>query len=436
MVSRFHRGLALLSCALALQLISSAQAANNVYPAAEFYYPTTPCSVTVSIPIRGQLSTPCKELRFAYLLDDDLPLVGDDHSYFTGRISRGADVPESLLESVAVVLNQDSTIAMVRLVTRAPFTAGPYSHLADIEVYAEIRHACVAITFYPDTLFDGTSAVLIDSANTPQPLEAQWGWFQTIFDEPYPPPPEAVYGSYAEVKRAREDTTVTMSISCYAWQPYASLSIPIRIKPTGVSAYIVPGSIVPTESAGTNLALTAFPDSTGFWLEFSGCPGGCRGPGQPNTPETIVRFDVALSGAATGTVVIDTARFAGGQPLQFVDDCPNAYLPAFGRGRVDVGAVSVWSEDVARPSSFELLDPYPNPFNAATTIGVSLSEPAWIRIEIVNLLGQQIDVLWDGRLAAGAQEFVWTAPRAASGLYLARVRNDVESKTAKLLLLK
>lgn len=431
--------LLILGFALPWLILESALATDRIFPVSGGVYSSSPCTTPVPVPVCGTITTPAREIHFAFRVEDDLPLIGDTESRFTGRYMRGPDAPESLIGAMTVALNYDSTSIEVGFSSTTPFVTGINAHLIDLEVLADVRHYVVALSVLPDTLFDGGEATLIDTASVAHSLQVDYGWFQTIFDEWYPPPPEAVYGSYQQIKRVREDTTVTMSISYFAWEPYESISIPIRIKPIGVTAYIVPGSIITTEWAGPNnhlsYVLTAFPDSMGFWLQLYGGPRS-NSFYQPYSAKPIVRFDVAISGPGLGVVVTDTARIDGDRPLEFVDSCPNSYLPEFGRGRIDVGVVSVKSEETPLPAGFELSEPYPNPFNAATTIGLKLAEPTTVCIEIVNLLGQEVETLWDGDLSAGSHEFVWSPADVASGLYFVRAQNTTYLRTAKLLLLK
>jgi flagellar hook assembly protein FlgD len=83
----------------------------------------------------------------------------------------------------------------------------------------------------------------------------------------------------------------------------------------------------------------------------------------------------------------------------------------------------------------------PNPFNPTTTIRYALSEPGRMRLEVVDLAGRRVAVLWDGPQAAGTHTARWDGrdrhgrPLAA-GVYLTRLQAAGEVRTSKLVLAK
>ncbi|HEX9971569.1 MAG TPA: T9SS type A sorting domain-containing protein, partial [bacterium] len=86
--------------------------------------------------------------------------------------------------------------------------------------------------------------------------------------------------------------------------------------------------------------------------------------------------------------------------------------------------------------SFELHQNYPNPFNPNTTIAFSLSEETDIKLEIFNILGKQVAILFAGKLSAGQHKLNWQATDLPSGLYYAALKTESERKVIKMLLLK
>ena len=62
----------------------------------------------------------------------------------------------------------------------------------------------------------------------------------------------------------------------------------------------------------------------------------------------------------------------------------------------------------ATPSAFGLGANYPNPFNPATTIPLSVPDGAEaVDVAIYNLLGQLVRQVWSGPLAAGEHRLTW-----------------------------
>jgi spore coat protein CotH len=88
------------------------------------------------------------------------------------------------------------------------------------------------------------------------------------------------------------------------------------------------------------------------------------------------------------------------------------------------------------PSSFALAQNYPNPFNPSTTIMFSLPEQSEVRLEVFNLLGEQVAMLMNSRCSAGMHSIVFNAPQLSSGLYFYKLSAGAFSSTRKLVLLK
>ncbi len=86
-------------------------------------------------------------------------------------------------------------------------------------------------------------------------------------------------------------------------------------------------------------------------------------------------------------------------------------------------------------------DPFPTPFNAEVTIPFALAEAGPVRLAVYNLMGQQVRVLADGWLAAGAHRVRWdgrtdAGAEAASGVYWAVLQAGGAVQTAKLALIR
>lgn len=92
------------------------------------------------------------------------------------------------------------------------------------------------------------------------------------------------------------------------------------------------------------------------------------------------------------------------------------------------------------PDAFNLLQNYPNPFNPSTVIGYELSHPAYIRIEIYNVLGQKIRTLYDGFQANLYGRVVWDATNdlgqgVSAGVYIYTLISENRQINRKMLLL-
>ena len=96
----------------------------------------------------------------------------------------------------------------------------------------------------------------------------------------------------------------------------------------------------------------------------------------------------------------------------------------------------------ATPSDFVLGANYPNPFNPATTIPLSVPDgAATVDVGIYNLLGQLVRQVWAGPLVAGEHRLTWDGrdgqgQPVASGAYLYQVRVGEQLRTRKMVKLE
>ncbi len=76
---------------------------------------------------------------------------------------------------------------------------------------------------------------------------------------------------------------------------------------------------------------------------------------------------------------------------------------------------------VEQPKEFELYQNFPNPFNPTTTIGFQIPQDGKVKLNIFNLLGQEVATLIEDDLPAGYNEKIWNAKENASGVYIYQV---------------
>ena len=94
------------------------------------------------------------------------------------------------------------------------------------------------------------------------------------------------------------------------------------------------------------------------------------------------------------------------------------------------------------PNRFVLNQNYPNPFNPSTTISYSLPSESKVKLQIINLLGQEVATLINNTESAGYHKVVFNAGNLASGIYIYRISAiSIDTKkefvsTKKLMLLK
>lgn len=92
--------------------------------------------------------------------------------------------------------------------------------------------------------------------------------------------------------------------------------------------------------------------------------------------------------------------------------------------------------DVAVNRQFRLLNNYPNPFNPATMIRYELSVRAKTRVSVFDVMGREVQVLFDGMQDAGQHEVHFSPGDLPSGVYYYRLLSGSGSETKKMLLVK
>ncbi|HEY3295450.1 MAG TPA: T9SS type A sorting domain-containing protein [bacterium] len=82
------------------------------------------------------------------------------------------------------------------------------------------------------------------------------------------------------------------------------------------------------------------------------------------------------------------------------------------------------------------LSAYPNPFNASTTLSLSLPHSARAHIGLYDVSGRQVGTLADGVYEAGEHRIGFDGSALPSGIYFARLSTPDFATTQKLMLLK
>lgn len=79
---------------------------------------------------------------------------------------------------------------------------------------------------------------------------------------------------------------------------------------------------------------------------------------------------------------------------------------------------------------------YPNPFNPTTTIKYTLKESFYVKLSVVNLFGQELEILHDGRQSEGRYEYLFHGDRLPGGVYFIRLQMNDKTEARKMILAK
>jgi hypothetical protein len=93
------------------------------------------------------------------------------------------------------------------------------------------------------------------------------------------------------------------------------------------------------------------------------------------------------------------------------------------------------------PTSFELQQNFPNPFNPSTNIRFSVPQTGHVSLRVYNLLGVEVASLVDEQKEAGTFSVNWNASSLPSGMYVYRLsvtsdEGPLFDQSRKLVLLK
>ena len=109
-------------------------------------------------------------------------------------------------------------------------------------------------------------------------------------------------------------------------------------------------------------------------------------------------------------------------------------MGAYGGGDSTTVGINDQEHDV--PFRFALAQNYPNPFNATTTLTYNLDQADNVTLTLYNILGQRVEILFEGFQQAGEHAVTWDASDYPSSVYLARLEAGARSENVKMVLLK
>ncbi len=76
---------------------------------------------------------------------------------------------------------------------------------------------------------------------------------------------------------------------------------------------------------------------------------------------------------------------------------------------------------------------YPNPFSVRATTGIYLRENMKVRVEVLNIFGQTVEVIADDLFTKGVHRFEWIPERVNTGLYLIRISSGDKVYSTKVV---
>lgn len=161
-------------------------------------------------------------------------------------------------------------------------------------------------------------------------------------------------------------------------------------------------------------------------------------------PVRALHDDVQREGAAfEADLAAATAAGRAGVDLRLVvrdaygNEAELLQVPAFAvgdwTGLPDVGD---GPEEPGVPTAVVLHPGYPNPFNPSTMLAFDLPQPGRATLEVFDVTGRRVAVLFDEERPAGRHTVVWDAAGCASGVYISRLTAAGQVRTRRLVRLR
>jgi hypothetical protein len=98
--------------------------------------------------------------------------------------------------------------------------------------------------------------------------------------------------------------------------------------------------------------------------------------------------------------------------------------------------ISNVENDVIVPREIILYQNYPNPFNPSTNISFYLPQAAFVKLKVINILGETVETLISDELSSGIHSGFFDGRNLASGVYLITLESSQLILSKKMLLLK
>jgi FG-GAP-like repeat/Secretion system C-terminal sorting domain len=156
-----------------------------------------------------------------------------------------------------------------------------------------------------------------------------------------------------------------------------------------------------------------------YWMDNDGLGNFTQGSLSPQAGDASVIFCVDMDDDGDEDFVVARENLNGdvvwveNQYADFVTAAPMIATSSSG----DVLAPSV--DDEQAKADFSMFAS-PNPFNAATTLQMTLPQAGEMKVQVFNVTGRLVATLANGTYQPGTHRLVWMADNHASGIYFVR----------------
>jgi hypothetical protein len=269
------------------------------------------------------------------------------------------------------------------------------------------------------------------------------------------------YGTWDQSLNGHLPDFSTIRYNAVIWQDgYNTLNNMNEIERPAFRNYLMNGGKVLLTSSGIGTALGSLPAFYMFVLgaQYQGAeysPTSVTGTGFPGTEFSHLNLTLPGSGhnGEKFTLYGDSEgifRYGSGATCglkrDYTGDGKLVYLAfdlhdvlsmterdAFWDALMDYwGGVKV--DETNLPNRIAIISARPNPFNSTADFKIELPAVGSVAIEVYDISGRRVEVLYDGTLPAGESNVRWNAEGRSSGIYWIRVKGDFSAQTKALLL--
>ncbi|HTX18316.1 MAG TPA: carboxypeptidase regulatory-like domain-containing protein [Bacteroidota bacterium] len=111
-------------------------------------------------------------------------------------------------------------------------------------------------------------------------------------------------------------------------------------------------------------------------------------------------------------------------------------LPVAATASLSLQVTEVENAAAVVPTSYDVEQNFPNPFNPSTTIRYTIPKAGMVSVKIYNILGQVVATLVEANQSAGTYNVTFNAASLSSGVYFYRVQSGSFAAVKKMMLLK